>query len=101
MGISFRSCNEAAARCLRKITGRYYATSAKPELTSIRYKVRRGPYATVTDADIRFFDSLLGSNRFITDPDECEKYNIDFPKTVRGKREKKRRERERAHEKNF
>lgn len=78
-------CNEITARCPRKIVGRYYATGAKPELTSIRYKTRRGPYAMVTDADVRFFDSLLGSNRLITDPDECESYNIDFMKSVRGK----------------
>jgi len=81
-----RQCNRIAAGCSGKIAGRCYSTgAAKPELTSIRYKMRRGPYATVTDADVRFFDSLLGSNRLITDPDECESYNIDFPKTVRGK----------------
>lgn len=86
MGILLR-CNKIAARCLEKITRRCYATgSAKPELTSIRYQMRRGPYATITDADVRFFDSLLGSNRLITDADECESYNIDFAKTVRGKR---------------
>ncbi|XP_012537385.1 D-2-hydroxyglutarate dehydrogenase, mitochondrial isoform X2 [Monomorium pharaonis] len=85
MSILFQQCNKAAVRYLGKTTGRYYSTSgAKPELTSIRYKMRRGPYATVTDADVRFFDSLLGSNHLITDPDECESYNIDFPKTIRG-----------------
>lgn len=87
MGILLR-CNKVAAQCSGKITGRYYATGgARPELTSIRYKMQRGPYATITDADVRFFDSLLGSSRLIMDPDECESYNIDFPKTVRGKRE--------------
>lgn len=84
MGILLR-CNKVAAQCSGKITGRYYATGgARPELTSIRYKMQRGPYATITDADVRFFDSLLGSSRLIMDPDECESYNIDFPKTVRG-----------------
>lgn len=84
MGILLR-CNEVVARCSGKVASRCYATGgAKPELTSIRYKMRRGPYATITDADVRFFDSLLGSNRVITDSDECESYNIDFPKTVRG-----------------
>ncbi|XP_077254732.1 D-2-hydroxyglutaric acid dehydrogenase [Temnothorax americanus] len=84
MGIYLR-CNEVAARCSGKIVSRYYQTGgAKPELTSIRYKMRRGPYATITNADVCFFESLLGSNRLITDPDECESYNIDFPRTVRG-----------------
>ncbi|KAG5327186.1 D2HDH protein, partial [Pseudoatta argentina] len=78
-------CNKAITRCSGNIAGRYYSTgAAKPELTSIRYKIQRGPYATVTDADVCFFESLLGSSRIITDPDECESYNIDFAKTVRG-----------------
>ncbi|XP_011701190.1 PREDICTED: D-2-hydroxyglutarate dehydrogenase, mitochondrial isoform X2 [Wasmannia auropunctata] len=85
MSVLLRQCNKVAERCSGKIASRYYSISAaKPELTSIRYKIRRGPYATVTDADVRFFDSLLGSNGLITDPDECEGYNIDFAKTVRG-----------------
>ncbi|KYN06155.1 D-2-hydroxyglutarate dehydrogenase, mitochondrial [Cyphomyrmex costatus] len=76
---------KATVKCSWKIAGCYYSTGAlKPELTSIRYKTQRGPYATITDADIRFFDSLLGSSRVITDPYECETYNIDFAKTVRG-----------------
>ncbi|XP_012234746.1 D-2-hydroxyglutarate dehydrogenase, mitochondrial [Linepithema humile] len=86
MNILFRRCNDIV-RCSEKIKGthRYYSTcGAKPELTSIRYKMQRGPYATISNADIRFFESLVGSNRLITDPDECEGYNIDFPKTVRG-----------------
>lgn len=88
MGILVR-CNEVVARCSGKIASRYYATGgAKPELTSVRYKMRRGSYATIADADVRFFDSLLDSNRVITDPDECESYNIDFAKTVRGKRKR-------------
>lgn len=91
MGILLQ-CNKAIARCSGKIAGRYYsAGTAKPELTSIRYKTQRGPYAMVTDADVRFFESLLGSSHLITDPDECESYNIDFAKTVRGKHVKDKR----------
>ncbi|XP_020293685.1 D-2-hydroxyglutarate dehydrogenase, mitochondrial [Pseudomyrmex gracilis] len=84
--ILFRGCNDAAVRHLRKFTlmQRCYSGSAKPELTSVRYKVRRGPYAAISTSDLRFFDSLLSSNQVVTDPDECESYNIDFPKTVRG-----------------
>ncbi|KYN30873.1 D-2-hydroxyglutarate dehydrogenase, mitochondrial [Trachymyrmex septentrionalis] len=83
MGILLQ-CNKVITRCSGKIAGQYYSTGvAKPELTSIRYKTQRGPYATVMDADVCFFESLLGS-RLITDPHECESYNIDFAKTVRG-----------------
>lgn len=82
--IVLRRCNNVV-RCPRNITGTHYY-STKPELTSVRYKMQRGPYNTISTTDIRFFDSLLGPNRLITDPDECESYNIDFPSTVRGKR---------------
>lgn len=33
---------------------------------------------------MRFFERLLGGDRLLTDPEECESYNIDFPKTLRG-----------------
>ncbi|XP_066584298.1 D-2-hydroxyglutarate dehydrogenase, mitochondrial [Prorops nasuta] len=57
-----------------------------PELTSVRYKdTKRGPYATLTDKHVQFFNNLLGTNRTITDPNECETYNIDFARTVRGR----------------
>nr|XP_046475509.1 D-2-hydroxyglutarate dehydrogenase, mitochondrial isoform X2 [Neodiprion pinetum] len=56
----------------------------KPEPTAVRYKVTRGPYATVTDSHLRFFEDLLGKDRLITDPDECESYNVDWVKMVRG-----------------
>lgn len=87
ISILLRRCNDAAVHHLRKITvmQRCYSGGAKPELTSVRYKIRRGPYATISTSDVRFFDSLLSSNQVVTDPDECESYNIDFPKTVRGK----------------
>lgn len=87
INIPFRQYNDVVQR-LKKIGNMHccYSTrNVKPELTSIRYKMQRGPYATISNADIRFFESLVGSNRLITDPDECEGYNIDFPKTVRGK----------------
>lgn len=64
---------------------RCYSTHAKlPELTSVRYKIQRGFYNVISDTDVRFFDALLGSNRLVTDPDDCQSYNIDFTKTVRG-----------------
>ncbi|CAL1687887.1 unnamed protein product [Lasius platythorax] len=84
MSILLRRCNEVAVRCPRNIAGARRRYSTRPELTSIRYKMQRGPYNAISSADIRFFDSLIGPNRIITDPDECESYNIDFPRTVRG-----------------
>ncbi|KAI4499154.1 hypothetical protein M0802_005737 [Mischocyttarus mexicanus] len=63
----------------------YYAKKTKPELTSVRYKIQRGPYSMITDEHVNFFERLLDKNRVITDPDECDGYNIDFANTVRGK----------------
>lgn len=60
------------------------AGSLEPEPTSVRYKVTRGPYATVTNSHLRFFEDLLGKDRLLTDPDECESYNVDWVKMVRG-----------------
>ncbi|XP_076751629.1 D-2-hydroxyglutaric acid dehydrogenase isoform X1 [Xylocopa sonorina] len=59
--------------------------STKPAFTSDRYKVERGPYATLSNGHVSFFKDLLGENRVITDADECEGYNIDYAKIVRGK----------------
>ncbi|XP_012281186.1 D-2-hydroxyglutarate dehydrogenase, mitochondrial isoform X2 [Orussus abietinus] len=58
--------------------------STKPELTSVRYKVQRGPYASISDAHLQHFQHLLGHERVITDSEECESYNIDWANTVRG-----------------
>lgn len=63
---------------------RCYSVNKKPELTSVRYNVQRGMYGSISSADIHFFEDLLGPNRLITAPEECEPYNIDFAKTVRG-----------------
>ncbi|KAL2717564.1 hypothetical protein V1478_013264 [Vespula squamosa] len=63
---------------------RHYSAKAKPELTSKRYKIQRGPYSMLTDEHVNFFERLLDRNRAITDPEECDGYNIDFANTVRG-----------------
>ncbi|XP_063986947.1 D-2-hydroxyglutarate dehydrogenase, mitochondrial [Diachasmimorpha longicaudata] len=62
---------------------RFFATDTKPELTSVRYKVKRGPYGEVTSDHVDYFRKLMGS-RALTDPDECDKYNVDWIKMVRG-----------------
>ena len=63
-----------------------YATThvQQPELTSVRYKVKRGPYSVISDSHTSFFTKLLGSDRIITQADECDSYNIDWLKIVRG-----------------
>ncbi|KAJ8929674.1 hypothetical protein NQ314_017601 [Rhamnusium bicolor] len=60
-------------------------TGALPELTKDRYPhVKRGDYATLDENHLRFFTELLGTNRIVTDPSQCEGYNVDWIKNVRG-----------------
>ena len=68
--------------------GRNASTHTKPEFTSVRYNVERGPYANLSDKDVTYFTGLLGQSRVITDPDECYGYNVDWIKTMRGVIEK-------------
>nr|XP_033341554.1 D-2-hydroxyglutarate dehydrogenase, mitochondrial [Megalopta genalis] len=73
-------------RTLRNASGfRSFSTSVKPAFTSDRYQVQRGPYAKIQSTHVSFFNDLLGQNRVISDPEECESYNIDYSKIVRGK----------------
>ena len=46
--------------------------STKVELTSVRYPVKRGKYGTITDNDLKVFESIVGSNGVITDDTELE-----------------------------
>ncbi|XP_076177409.1 D-2-hydroxyglutaric acid dehydrogenase isoform X2 [Ptiloglossa arizonensis] len=70
-------CNASTFRGLTEKT--------KPPFTSDRYKVQRGPYARITSEHRAFLGDLLGPQRVISDPDECEGYNIDHTRIVRGK----------------
>lgn len=71
---------------LRNVSNlRAFSSATVPEFTSVRYKIERGPYATISQANIDFFNQLLDTNRVISDPAEAEGYNIDFARTVRGK----------------
>ena len=65
-------------------SSRCSSTRTQPQLTSERYKVERGPYATITGAHTAFFESVLGRDRVITEPDECDSYNIDWLRMVKG-----------------
>ncbi|KAG7199803.1 hypothetical protein KM043_000465 [Ampulex compressa] len=69
---------------MRLLQQRGVTSVAKPELTSVRYRVERGPYSRISEAHLAFFNGLLDRNRIVTDPEECDGYNIDFAKTVRG-----------------
>lgn len=46
--------------------------------------MKRGNYATITDADLKHFESILSPERCITDPNDIETYNMDFYRTYRG-----------------
>lgn len=63
---------------------RYYTSNIQTDLTSVRYNVKRGPFEKINNGHVNFFTDLLGKNRVTTDPDECDTYNIDWIKMVRG-----------------
>lgn len=72
-----------------RYTSTFRFLSTKPAFTCDRYKVKRGPYANISNDHVAFFNELLGRNRVITDAEECEGYNIDYSKIVRGKRKQR------------
>ena len=50
-------------------------TSVVP-LTAERYQnVKRGSYANLEEKDVKFFESILGTNRVLTQEDELNGYN--------------------------
>ncbi|XP_050307084.1 D-2-hydroxyglutarate dehydrogenase, mitochondrial [Anthonomus grandis grandis] len=75
-------------RSLQKAKNAQYvfrnASSGLPDLTKDRYPVNRADFATLGDKHLQFFRDLLGPQRVITDPAECEGYNVDWIKAVRG-----------------
>lgn len=80
-------CSHALLRAFRNALS-FRSFSAKPPFTADRYKVQRGPYARISDEHAAFFGGLLGSSRVVSDPEECEGYNIDHSKIVRGKQKR-------------
>lgn len=61
------------------------SVGALPQLTKDRYpQVKRGSFSKLEQTHLQFFRDLLGSNRVITDEDECQSFNIDWIKNVRG-----------------
>lgn len=54
-------------------------------LTKDRFpEIKRGNYAVLQDADVSFFEKVLGKNQIITDADEVSSYNKDWLNTVCG-----------------
>lgn len=45
---------------------------------------RNESFSALNDNDLSFFESLLGKNRCVTDPDMLVGYNTDWLKTVKG-----------------
>ncbi|XP_056634624.1 D-2-hydroxyglutarate dehydrogenase, mitochondrial [Diorhabda sublineata] len=61
------------------------SASTLPQLTKDRYPyVKRGQYANLDQHHLKYFKDLLGPNRVITDTDECQGFNIDWIRSVRG-----------------
>ena len=58
--------------------------SAEVELTSQRYpNLKRRPYAYLGDNDVKFFESILGSNRVLTQAEDLKgKHIVKNPSTM-------------------
>ncbi|KAJ3633747.1 hypothetical protein MTP99_010676 [Tenebrio molitor] len=64
---------------------RGFASPTLPELTKNRYPyVKRGEFAQLDQNHLKFFRELLGENRVLNDPSDCEIYNVDWNRNVRG-----------------
>ncbi|XP_011499612.1 PREDICTED: D-2-hydroxyglutarate dehydrogenase, mitochondrial [Ceratosolen solmsi marchali] len=63
---------------------RWVSSRPDPELTALRYNVKRGSYAVPNDTHVAFFEKLLGPGGVITDSQECDAYNVDWLKIVKG-----------------
>lgn len=64
-----------------------FQSTLTPEFTSVRYSVPRNQkFATLSETDINFFHSIIDNpdNNILQDPDDLEKYNVDWLKIVRG-----------------
>jgi hypothetical protein len=46
--------------------------------------VKRGEFAQLDQNHLKFFRELLGENRVLNDPSDCEIYNVDWNRNVRG-----------------
>jgi len=64
----------------------YYSSEINSvPLTTDRYpNVKRGDFAILQESDVKFFESIIGANRILTQEDELNGYNTDWLNTVRG-----------------
>lgn len=53
--------------------------------TCERYAVRRLPFARLVDRDVAFFERLM-PGRVVTGEEEVKPFNVDWLKSVRGRR---------------
>ncbi|XP_063242747.1 D-2-hydroxyglutarate dehydrogenase, mitochondrial-like isoform X2 [Bacillus rossius redtenbacheri] len=74
------------AKLLRSVVARQRRElSSAVQLTAERYPdVKRGNYSVLADRHLQFFESILGRERVLTDPDDVEPYNVDWLRMVRG-----------------
>lgn len=78
----FRDLYQASRTlCTSNLRSRYV------EATCVRYpSLKRGNYSFLTDQHIKFFESVLEPYQVITDENELERYNVDWMRSVRGKK---------------
>ncbi|XP_073831028.1 D-2-hydroxyglutarate dehydrogenase, mitochondrial-like [Musca autumnalis] len=65
---------------------RTFSSAGLPELSQVRYNVKRGNYSELNDKDVTFFESIIGAANTLRDgPDNAlQGYNVDFWHSVRG-----------------
>lgn len=54
------------------------------KLTSESYDVKRGNYASLTESDVQYFNSILSANNILQDKEDLLFYNEDWMRKYRG-----------------
>ena len=74
------------APIFRLFSTRTFSKNAIPALTTDRYNVERGPYAKLTENDVKFFKSILTEPSMVLEnEDDIAFYNVDWMHIFRGK----------------
>lgn len=74
------------AAIFRLFSTRNFSKNARPALTTDRYNFERGPYAKLTETDIKFFRSILTEPSMVLEnEDDIAFYNVDWLHIFRGK----------------
>jgi len=85
--VAWRTCavNCVQNGAVRGICHSQQCHSSDVELTSVRYPgVQRGSYSQLSDKHVQQFQSILPSERVITDVDDVAAHNVDWLRMVRG-----------------